>query len=215
MAQKRAIRTRDALTQAAAEHFDRYGYAGTTLVRVAQDAGSSMGALTFHFPTKERLADVLVRQGTAVTRGAVDDALGATSSALARARAVLLTVSRLLDSEPRVRAAARLAREHHDGAEDWSTSWFPRLQEQLVQAHAAGELRSEEDVELLSLLAVYHIVGDVGEVRRHLRRRSPAVEEGQPASSDERLGRLWDLIVCGPTRRPSPARCAPRTQALS
>lgn len=70
--QERAVRTRQALLDAAAEEFDRHGYEGTSLNRVCRAAGITIGALTFHFSTKAELADAVQSQGRIITRAALD-----------------------------------------------------------------------------------------------------------------------------------------------
>ncbi len=44
------------ILRAAAEEFDRVGFAATTIAAVARAAGVSQGTLHFHFPTKLALA---------------------------------------------------------------------------------------------------------------------------------------------------------------
>lgn len=53
--QARAVRTREALLDAAAACLGEHGLAGTTTARVARTAGLSQGALFRHFPTKAEL----------------------------------------------------------------------------------------------------------------------------------------------------------------
>ncbi|MER0443800.1 ScbR family autoregulator-binding transcription factor [Streptomyces sp. Edi4] len=54
--QQRAVRTREALIEAAAEQFDRDGFETTSLATVSARAGVSNGALHFHFASKAALA---------------------------------------------------------------------------------------------------------------------------------------------------------------
>lgn len=69
--QERAARTRQNLVSAAAGEFDRDGYAGASLARIARSAGITTGALTFHFQSKEEMAAVVRTQGHAVTQAVV------------------------------------------------------------------------------------------------------------------------------------------------
>ncbi|MEV3859258.1 ScbR family autoregulator-binding transcription factor [Streptomyces sp. NPDC050095] len=57
--QERAARTREALIKAAAEVFDRDGFAEASLATISSLAGVSSGALHFHFATKAMLADAV------------------------------------------------------------------------------------------------------------------------------------------------------------
>ncbi|MGW6703877.1 ScbR family autoregulator-binding transcription factor [Streptomyces sp. NPDC054956] len=58
--QERAVRTRNALIESAAEMFGREGFELVTLASISARAGVSSGALHFHFPSKEALAQAVV-----------------------------------------------------------------------------------------------------------------------------------------------------------
>ncbi|MCP2259418.1 transcriptional regulator, TetR family [Streptoalloteichus tenebrarius] len=64
--QHRAHATRQAILSAAAEEFDRAGYAATPLSAILRRSGVTKGAFYFHFPSKESLATALVRAQEAV-----------------------------------------------------------------------------------------------------------------------------------------------------
>lgn len=60
--QARAVQTRQAILQAAAEVFDEYGYAGSGIQRIIERAGITSGALYFHFKKgKQELALEVMR----------------------------------------------------------------------------------------------------------------------------------------------------------
>src|SRR5699024_12614881 len=54
--QARAFTTRDLIVKGAAIAFERYGYDGASLNDVFESAGTTKGALYFHFKTKQTLA---------------------------------------------------------------------------------------------------------------------------------------------------------------
>ncbi|MET7452024.1 ScbR family autoregulator-binding transcription factor [Streptomyces sp. NPDC005574] len=58
--QERAIRTRKAILEAAGAVFDEHGYASTTISMVLERAEVTKGALYFHFPSKESLAQAVL-----------------------------------------------------------------------------------------------------------------------------------------------------------
>ena len=66
--QERAIRTRQVILEAAGAVFDEHGYAATTISMVLERAAVTKGALYFHFPSKESLAQAVLdeRGGTLV-----------------------------------------------------------------------------------------------------------------------------------------------------
>ncbi|WP_149824892.1 ScbR family autoregulator-binding transcription factor [Streptomyces tailanensis] len=57
--QERAVRTRNALIESAAELFDRDGFETASLSMISARAGVSSGALHFHFASKADLADAV------------------------------------------------------------------------------------------------------------------------------------------------------------
>lgn len=63
--QERAVRTRTALIEAAAELFHRDGFEATSLAMVTARARVSNGALYFHFATKADLADAVAASAAA------------------------------------------------------------------------------------------------------------------------------------------------------
>ncbi|MFG2425115.1 TetR family transcriptional regulator [Streptomyces sp. NPDC048448] len=66
--QERAIRTRRAILNAAASVFDERGYEAATIGEVLTRAGVTKGALYFHFPSKQALAEgVLAEQFSGFT----------------------------------------------------------------------------------------------------------------------------------------------------
>jgi AcrR family transcriptional regulator len=58
--QERAIRTRRAILEAAGAVFDEHGYTATTIAMVLERAEVTKGALYFHFPSKESLAQAVL-----------------------------------------------------------------------------------------------------------------------------------------------------------
>ncbi|MFH8492363.1 TetR family transcriptional regulator [Streptomyces longisporoflavus] len=79
--QERAVRTRTALIEAAAELFHREGYEATSLAMVTARAKVSNGALYFHFATKADLADAVAASAAARLAGLVAGGAGAAGPA--------------------------------------------------------------------------------------------------------------------------------------
>ncbi|MEV5778943.1 TetR family transcriptional regulator [Streptomyces antimycoticus] len=110
MAQIRAALTRRRVLLAAAVELAQHGYTGTSLARVASQAGVTLGALTFHFPTKPELAQGVFEDGAASTRTAIDRAVGRSHLPLQNVIDITHEVSRLLCADTTVQAASRLSR---------------------------------------------------------------------------------------------------------
>ncbi|MEU9291739.1 ScbR family autoregulator-binding transcription factor [Streptomyces sp. NPDC048275] len=60
--QERAIRTRRTILEAAAAVFDERGYEAATIGEILARAGVTKGALYFHFPSKQSLAEGLLTE---------------------------------------------------------------------------------------------------------------------------------------------------------
>ncbi|MFR9795727.1 adenylyl-sulfate kinase [Streptomyces sp. MS06] len=203
--QKRATHTRQAVIGAAAREFDLAGYEGTSLSRISKVAEISVGALTFHFPTKGELCAAVLSEGGVLTREALRKVVARPEAALDSVIAVTLELARLLERETVVRAAARLSRELPDGDAVWHAVWIPVL-ERLLRQTAPGEVRPGTDPAVVVTLATHFVIGAEAHVRGRL--RAPHVHPGQ---ADERLLGLWRLALIGisgrewkRTRKPCP-----------
>ncbi|WP_030989198.1 TetR/AcrR family transcriptional regulator [Streptomyces sp. NRRL WC-3744] len=192
VSQERAERTRGRLLEAAAREFSLQGYSGTSLQRISRCAGVTMGALTFHFPTKPALAEAVHARGSEITREAVART-GAEPPEepghplLQRVIRISHTVAALLCKEPTVRAAGRLTREGAPGPADWTDSWLPDVRGLLDQASREKELRTGVDPEIVALLLRYLILGVLD---------SPQPTEGC-ASHLARLNAVWAVLLTG------------------
>ncbi|MFJ5552136.1 TetR family transcriptional regulator [Streptomyces sp. NPDC093225] len=187
--QERAARTRRTLVKAAACEFDRHGYAGSSLTRIARTAGISTGAVTFHFPNKEELAEVVRAQGHAATLAAVARVRACQEDPLRSVVTLTLTLARLLEDEASVRAAARLTREQPGCGPRWTGAWVPVVRERL---RPLDEGPDGGDGATLTALAVHLVAGVECDARSRAGR--PEVPGGRPAA---RLARIWDLVLRG------------------
>ncbi|MEX2247050.1 MAG: TetR/AcrR family transcriptional regulator [Dehalococcoidia bacterium] len=69
--QRRARETRDSIVDAASRVVARHGYGEATVEQIAAEAGASMGALYYHFPTKEQLFKCVLKEHVRSTFHAV------------------------------------------------------------------------------------------------------------------------------------------------
>ncbi len=110
--QERAVQTRERILDAAAESFARDGYAGVTLLDIAERAGMTKGAVYFHFKNKESLAvaiaDSFYRR-LAATRDAV---AGLGRPPLESVILFLEQTALAFHREKPIQAGARLQLEH-------------------------------------------------------------------------------------------------------
>ena len=56
-----AVQTIRKILDSARDNFTAFGYSGLSMRKVASDAGISVGNLTYHFPTKRKLIDAILK----------------------------------------------------------------------------------------------------------------------------------------------------------
>ncbi|MEV7991342.1 ScbR family autoregulator-binding transcription factor [Streptomyces sp. NPDC086077] len=149
--QERAIRTRRAILEAAGAVFDEHGYTSTTIAMVLERAEVTKGALYFHFPSKESLAQAVLDEQ--VPFGAIPPR----ACKLQEVVDITFVVGQRLLSNALLRGSVRLAVDQcappgvdHTGP---FRQWADHLTPLLEQAQAQGELLPTVDprdtVELL------------------------------------------------------------------
>ena len=140
--QERALRTRELILLAAAEEFDRKGYAGAAITKILERAGMTAGALYFHFKSKEELAlEVMNAQPQTVLPHLA-------SRGLQRLVDLTLIWSRQLREDVLLRAGVRLAVEQGGfGVQNLNAyqNWQGIMAECLQTAGEDGELRPGVD----------------------------------------------------------------------
>lgn len=156
--QERSLLTRGALLDAAAREIDKYGYGGMAMHRIANEVGVTTGALTFHFPTKDRLLAELMEVGFARIQERVGEVAQHPAAPLHRARSLLLALLELLHRDVLARAAVRLSGEVPE-AGDWSESWFQQAREMFRSAGERGQLREGVTPEAVTDMALRLITG--------------------------------------------------------
>ncbi|EDX25074.1 MULTISPECIES: TetR/AcrR family transcriptional regulator [Streptomyces] len=191
------MRTRIALIRAAASEFDTAGYDGTSLSRISGAAGMSIGAVTFHFPSKTELADAVQEEGRAVTEAALSSRSAENLPALRMVVDLTLELARLMDEEPAVRAAIRLSRER-PGTGSWSDVWLPAVRELLDRAYESGQLRENALPADVTTLVEYLTSGAEAYMRSRIG------TEAEFESAVAQLKRVWHLALAGVSADGSP-----------
>ncbi|MEU7580009.1 ScbR family autoregulator-binding transcription factor [Streptomyces sp. NPDC041068] len=132
--QERAVRTRKAVLEAAAEVFAQRGYEGTTISEVLSLSGVTKGALYFHFPSKEALA-----------KGVLQYAVTETFDRSVKLQALVdmgLVLAYRLPREALLRGAARLAADQSAGpffGGPWG-QWQEIFTDLITEAQQRGEV---------------------------------------------------------------------------
>lgn len=119
------MRTRERVLRAAASELVQSGYRGTTLARVAARAHVTMGAVSFHFPTKQALVQEVYRDGMKRTSEAVEAEAGAAAEPLQGLADLTLRLASLLvnGDDLTVLACSRLSRDDLTGHFAWHDTW--------------------------------------------------------------------------------------------
>jgi len=187
--QARSEQTRRLLLEAAAELLHRDGYAATSMVGIAQAAGVTKGGLYFHFSSKDEICDEVQDAATAVLREHVNRQLAVPRPALPRLADLSRALMHWLDTDPKVGASFRMAREM--GAADerfvgFSRAWLAQVHEYVAEALAAGELGTDVPIETAELLVVVTCVG----LESVVSSRIVVPDSDLPAM----LGKLWRLL---------------------
>ncbi|GAA3996677.1 ScbR family autoregulator-binding transcription factor [Streptomyces marokkonensis] len=132
--QERAIRTRRAVIEAAAQVFAEYGYAAATVSDILKVANVTKGALYFHFDSKEALARGIIE-------AQAQQALPAQDVKLQEWVDQGLLIAHLLPRDPVIRAGAVLSSDPL-GREHYGSAW-PALIDRSALALAEAKERGE------------------------------------------------------------------------
>ncbi|WP_308416592.1 ScbR family autoregulator-binding transcription factor [Streptomyces sp. AJS327] len=155
--QERAIRTRNAILAAAAEVFDEYHYEAASITDILNRAGVTKGALYFHFPSKEALAQgVMAAQARALE-------LRLEPAGLQTLIDINLRIAHEMRTNTLLRAGVRLsaAVQRSVGISELAPFrlWTELFSSQLTAAKEKGELLQHVDPQQLARLIVSSYTG--------------------------------------------------------
>ncbi|MDQ8707180.1 ScbR family autoregulator-binding transcription factor [Streptomyces sp. LHD-70] len=159
MRQERATRTRRSVLVAAASVFDEVGYEAATISEILKRSGVTKGALYFHFPSKQALAQaVLASQFEAVP------AVPAQPLKLQEWVDEGLLLGHMLKSDPLVRGSIRLTVDQGSPMDSLDRrvpmqSWMDYTQGTLEKAKNAGEVLPTLDAAAMAKLIVGGFTG--------------------------------------------------------
>ncbi|MFJ8312077.1 MULTISPECIES: TetR family transcriptional regulator [unclassified Streptomyces] len=177
--------------RAAAEELDENGYDGASITRICRRADISMGALTYHFPTKDALVEAVQDRGRSATQSMVDRIESEPSQPLRAAIDLTIAITDLLSKDAAVRATARLSQERPHTAPTWTSLWAGALR-RLLDKTSHDELRPGTDPEAVAVLATHLVVGAESHIR-HAR----ATPDAAQAGAAQQLAEIWQLVLSG------------------
>ncbi|MGW0827650.1 ScbR family autoregulator-binding transcription factor [Streptomyces sp. NPDC002845] len=193
--QERAEVTRQAILEGAAKAFDAAGFGSTSLTDISQQAGVTKGALYFHFPSKEALAQALMTDQFDVAAVLEDAERPGVQTAID----ITHRMAHDLRTSVRVRAGIRLVIELGSFTDPNPTvynKWIDTVRDCLAPAQGRGDIKPEVNI----TNAAIHIVGAFAGVQI-----TSQVRTGRQ-DLHERVTDLWTLILPGMV----PARRVPR-----
>lgn len=159
---ERSTRTRAKLLRAAAEVFDRDGFAGSSLTAVCARADVSKGALYCHFRSKEALGVAIIEEQSLLWHRLRDEQLAVEPSPMQALIAMSFEFVRRLDTDLTVRVSAKLLREavfFDVAAAAQVVGWIAVVREMLSLAQERGELRPHVNVRHTAEQLVAELLG--------------------------------------------------------
>ncbi|MFI8352289.1 ScbR family autoregulator-binding transcription factor [Streptomyces cyaneofuscatus] len=182
--QDRAVRTRAALIRAGAEVFGECGFAGASVTKIADRAGLTLGAVYFHFKSKEELARLIVAEQPKLVVPPQP------SQGLQHAVDVTLTWAYQLLDDPVLIAGARLVMDQDQFVppeENSHQQWTQILLKDFQVAERRRELRAGADIQAIARLIVSTCTG----AQMH------AYMESGRADLPHRVEEMWQVLLPG------------------
>lgn len=183
--------------RAAAEVFDREGFAGSSLTAVCSRADVSKGALYCHFRSKEALGVAIIEEQSLLWHRLRDEVLAVEPSPVQALIAMSFEFVSRLETDLTVRVSAKLLREavfFDVAAAAQVIGWVSVVRDLLSLARERGELRPEVNVRHAAEQIVAELLG--------LQFVAQALTGGTDLRV--RLGRLWratsGCLVTAPVR---------------
>lgn len=137
--QDRAVRTREAILTDAARQFDTDGYGNTSISTILAANGIAKGALYYHFPSKEAVAQHLISDWNLAVDEAISDASRAAGTAFDRLTAIFSSLARKIAEDVNLRAGMKLTLEPRIDNGAAFARWVDAVSDIVEMAITAGE----------------------------------------------------------------------------
>ena len=111
--QARAVRTREAIIAVAARHFDTDGYGHTSINTISATGKFAKGAMYYHFPSKEAIAEHLISDWKRTVNESISKALATGSSTTVgeKLTAIFTSLAHQIAENTNLRAGMKLTLE--------------------------------------------------------------------------------------------------------
>lgn len=187
--QDRAIATRQHIVESAAAVFDSEGFAGASLGKIIEQAGTTRGALHFHFPTKDALANAVINEHNSRMTAVVEGVTHSEASALEQIVVISKTTARMNDEDAIVRAGTRLLMElTYTGDLPMAYRvWIDACEDLVRRAIEDGDIVPAVSPQVVAYLVISSLAG-IQMVSSVLSRRSDL---------DQRVDEMWEVLLLG------------------
>nr|WP_308252510.1 TetR/AcrR family transcriptional regulator [Rhodococcus qingshengii] len=136
------MRTREAIIAVAARHFDTDGYGNTSINTISGTGKFAKGAMYYHFPSKEAIAEHLISYWNHTLNETISDAVAAGSSSTAgeKLTAIFASLARHIGEDTNRRAGMKLTLEPTINNDAAFAHWVDGISDIIETAITTGEL---------------------------------------------------------------------------
>lgn len=140
--QDRAVRTREAIIAVAARHFDTDGYGHTSINTISGTGKFAKGAMYYHFPSKEAIAEHLISDWNHTLAETISEALaaGPSSTAGEKLTAIFISLAQHIGKDTNLRAGMKLTLEPTINNGAAFAHWVDAISDIIETAITEGEL---------------------------------------------------------------------------
>ncbi|MCW2093149.1 UNVERIFIED_ORG: AcrR family transcriptional regulator [Rhodococcus erythropolis] len=140
--QARAVRTREAIIAVAARHFDTDGYGHTSMNTITHTGKFAKGAMYYHFPSKEAIAEHLISDWNHTLDETISEAPAAGSSSTAgeKLAAIFISLAQHIGEDTNLRAGMKLTLEPTINNGAAFAHWVEVISDIIETAITDGEL---------------------------------------------------------------------------
>lgn len=187
--QARAQLTRQQIVAGAAAQFEKTGYGSTSMADIVSGAGTTKGALYFHFASKDELAQFIIAEQHRLSIESVEAISATGRSPLEQLIMLTHEMARQIVDEPIVRAGIRLTLElsTYEGPVEPYTEWISASTDLTVRAKSEGQIREGVSAETFGRFMPSAFTG-VQLVSNVLSRRSDL---------PQRVDEMWQILLPG------------------
>ncbi|MGC0364144.1 AcrR family transcriptional regulator [Rhodococcus sp. 27YEA15] len=187
--QARAELTRRHIVSGAATQFERSGYGSTSMADIVAAAGTTKGALYFHFTSKDDLAQHIIAEQHRLSIEAVETIAAQGAPGLEQMIMLSYSMARQIVDEPVVRAGIRLTLElsTFEGPVEPYADWIAASTALTTRAQTEGQIRSSVQPAMFGHLLPAAFTG-VQLVSNVLTKR---------ADLQRRVEEMWRIILPG------------------